>query len=231
MSPDLAVSYSEALARHLPRAVAFLQSLPAPAGVGLFAAGLLVLVAGARRRRPVAALGGLAAGALGGLALSGAAAQARISGISAVTASAAAVGLLAALFPGLFPLALGSVLGGAIGAQLPLGSPTGGAVIGAIVLGCAAMIGVRPLAAGLAGLCGAALAVAGALALGPAIPGVGLVARHPLVGVALVLVLGIAGGAAQVESAWDGAAKGRGKSRGNRRAKLDPPLARTVEDD
>jgi hypothetical protein len=231
LSADLAAAYSEALARHLPRAVAFLQSLPASAGVGLVAAGLLVLVAGARRRRPVAALGGFAAGALGGLALSGAATQARISGMSAVTAGAVAVGLLAALFPPVFPLALGAVLGGAVGAQLPLGPPAAGAVIGALVLAGAAVAGARPLAAGLAGLCGAALAVAGALALGPAIPGAGLVARHPLVGVAVVVVLGIAGGAGQLESAWDGAAKGRGKSSGNRRARLEPPRERSFEDD
>jgi hypothetical protein len=226
---DLAAAHSEALTRQLPRLVAFLATLPAYAGVLLVAAGTVLLLAGARWRRPIAALGGIAAGALAGLALSGAAGQLRISASTAVAAGAAGIGLLSTVFPPVFPLTLGAVLGGAIGTRLPLGSPTIGAAICALALGGAAVLGARPLAAGLAGLCGAALAVAGALTLAPALPGSGLVAHHPLVGIALVVVLGLAGAAAQLESAWGGA-RTKNEPKGNRRTPLEAPRARRVAD-
>jgi hypothetical protein len=205
---ELTAAHAEALARHLPRAVAVVRDASPAAAVALVAAGLGLLAIGARWRRPVALVGGAAAGALAGGLLSGPAAE--LAGVSRTTTVVAGVGIVALgslAAPQLFPIALGAAIGGAVGVRLPLGFPIVSAVAGALAIAAAAVLGARLLAALVAAIVGASLAVAGLVALAPRLPTDAL-ARHPLVAIGLVAVLAIAGAAAQADAAWGGAGGG-----------------------
>jgi hypothetical protein len=196
---------AHALARTLARAAAEARDLPGTAGLALVLAGLFALVAGARWRRPVAVAGAALAGALAASVFR----AALVDGLGlrpglAIAGSAAALGLAALALPVVFPLALGGALGAALGARLPLGAPWIGAALGALALGGLVTWLVRPVAAVIAGVLGAALVVGGVLALAPAVPGSALLVRHPVLALGALVVLAIAGAAGQLDAAWGG---------------------------
>jgi hypothetical protein len=196
---------AHALARTLARAAAEARDLPGAAGLVLVLVGLFALVAGARWRRPIAVAGAALAGALAASAFR--AALVDTLGLRpglAVAGSAAALGLAALALPIVFPLALGGALGAALGARLPLGAPWIGAALGALALGGLVTWLVRPVAAAVAGVVGAALVVGGILALAPAVPGSALLVRHPILALGALVVLAVAGAAGQLDAAWGG---------------------------
>lgn len=202
MLAELSAAHADALARHLPRALALVRGASPGMAVALAVAGLLLLVVGARWRRPVALVGGLAAGALVGWVLKGVAFDLlHVRAGTSVAAGALVIALGAVAFPQLFPIALGAAVGGVVGLRLPLGFPIAGAVAGALALAAAAVLGARVLAALVAAGIGAALLVAGLVALAPTVP-TDVLASHPLVALGIAVVLAIAGAAAQVEHAW-----------------------------
>lgn len=189
----------ELLAEAHGRAAA-LRALPAWAPGLLLAAGLFVLLAGARWRQPVSAAGGAAAGALAGVAAAG------LLGLSpslCAPLGAALLGGGALLAPALFPFAVGAIPGAFLGARHDLvGHPAGGAALGVLLLGGLAILAARPLAALLAGLAGAALLGAGLLGLDRHWTPLAEITGRPIVLAAVLLVLAVAGAAAQVGSAW-----------------------------
>ena len=172
--------------------------------LALGAAGLWLLLDGARRRRPIAAVVGGAAGALAAAAL-GRWAEARLGISPPVLAAVAAlaVGAGAAAFPPLFAFAVGTLPGACLGSLLPLGgSEVAGAIAGALAGGVAATLLVAPVAAATSASLGAALLAGSALsALGPRPVGAELAAR-PFVLLGLVAVLAVAGAAFQARRAW-----------------------------
>lgn len=177
-----------------------LRALPAWVPGLVVAAGVFALLAGARWRLPVSAAGAGAAGALAGVALSA------WLGAPPLASSALGAALLAGgalLLPALFPFALGALPGAFLGARLDLvGHPAASAALGAALLGGLAILAARPLAAAFAGLSGAALVGAGLVGLDRAWPPLAEVTGRPVALAAVLLVLAVAGAAAQVGSAW-----------------------------
>lgn len=195
--------FAEAL-RRLPDAAESLRELPWPAVVALLAAGAVTLAAGARARRPLAAVGGAMVGAAAGAALS--VLLAGRTGIPplAMTAVAAAAGALAgALFPPAFIFGAGALPGALVGLAFPVqGHPAVGALAGIALGGTAAVLLARWVAAIAAAGLGAALVAAGLFAgFGRSEP-LRSLATHPLALAAVLAVLTVAGAAFQHASAW-----------------------------
>jgi hypothetical protein len=191
------------LARDLPRGIVWLRSLPWPAAAALLGVGALGLILGARYRRAVAGVGGLAAGALAGVTLAAPALQSLSLGpIAAALVCGVAVSAISVVVPWVFPFTLGAVVGAPLGARLPLNIPALGPALGAVAVGGVLVIGSKVVAASAAGLLGGAMVVAGVLALSRDVAALGPLAAHPMVAIGLALVLGVAGAAAQVEGAW-----------------------------
>jgi hypothetical protein len=173
--------------------------LPAPAAAALGLAGLLLLVAGARRRRPIGALGGAVVGALAALAARRGLAEVALSSAGLTLAGAAGLGLLGGLAPRLFVFAAGALPGAVLGAAAPIaGSPLGGALAGGAALGALALVAAEPIAVAVASTLGAALlggaALAGAL---PRAVAREVVAR-PFLLLAWVALVGTVGAAFQL---------------------------------
>jgi hypothetical protein len=179
--------------------------------LAVVAAGLLVLLFGARVRRPIAALcaaalAALATGVLG-------APVARATGVSPPLLAAAAAGVAgaaAALVPQVFP-ALAGALPGALVAEVLAPADRRwevlavGAVLGAIAGILLARL-VASLAASAVGAVAVAVGAAGALRDAPA----GRAAlEHPVSIVAGVVLLAVAGAAFQYPRAWG---RGGGKA-------------------
>ncbi|HVP66870.1 MAG TPA: hypothetical protein VMT17_06375 [Anaeromyxobacteraceae bacterium] len=176
---------------------------PWPVAALLLALGLVELAAGARLRRPVAAVGGALLGALAASAFRDA--LEGLTGLSAATlrgVAAAVSGGLCAAYPPLFPAAAGALpfalAAGAIApeAQRSLALGLGGAAGAAI-----GVVAARPVAALVAAWIGAS---ATALGLAGLLRGAGAprMAAHPAAVVAAAAVLTVAGFAYQLPSAW-----------------------------
>jgi hypothetical protein len=190
---------------------------PVPAGVA--AAGLVVMLLGARARRPVAVVGaaGLAAVAAQWMGTrAGASLGMAPSTLAAV--SAAAAGSVAALVPQVFPALAGAVPGALLAELLApadrrLEVLVAGAVLGAIL----GILAARPVAAAVASGAGAlAVAVGAAGALHGTGPGRALLA-HPSAMLAAAIILAVAGTAFQFSRAW-----GRGAETSSRRSAPAP---------
>jgi hypothetical protein len=180
------------------RALGWAGALP------LGAAGLWLLLDGARRRRPIAAAGGAAIGALAGAAVAGwASARFGVPRTAVALGAAAALGTAAAALPLAFAFAAGALPGALAGWHVPLGgSGLAGAAAGAVVAGGAALLLARLVAAAVASALGAALLCgAGLAALGGRALAAELVDR-PAVLLGLVAVLAVAGAAFQSATAW-----------------------------
>lgn len=167
-------------------------------------AGLLVLLFGARARRPIAIVGAAGVAAVGVRLLGREAGEALGLSPTALPAVAAAVAAAsAALLPQVFPVLAGALPGALLGELL---APTGrrleavaaGAVLGAVV----GFLSTRIVASAAASLAGAlAIAVGAAGALRATMPGRVLLA-HPTALLAATIVLAAAGTAFQFPRAW-----------------------------
>jgi hypothetical protein len=170
--------------------------LPLPAAAALAVAGLVLLLAGARRRRPIGILGGAVVGLLAALAARHWI-EARWPGFPlGGVAAAGTVGLavLGGMAPRAFVLAAGALPGAVLGAAVPIGdSPLAGAVAGAAALGALTSVAAELTAAAVASTLGALLLGGGLLAaVVPPAEGRELVAR-PFALLAWVVVLGAVG--------------------------------------
>jgi hypothetical protein len=175
-----------------------------PVPVGVAAAGLVVMLFGARARRPVAVVGaagvaavavhwvGARAGAPMGMAPS------TLAGVAAAVS-----GALAALVPQVFPALAGAVPGALLAELLAPADRTlevvaAGAVLGALL----GVLAARPVAAAVASGAGAmAVTVGTAGALRGTPPGRALLI-HPSAMLAAAAILTVAGTAFQLSRAW-----------------------------
>lgn len=201
-------------------ALASRRSLP-EAGL-LAVSGLLLLVAGARSRRVVGAVGGAGVGALAALAAAGWV-QARWPEVprpALAAAGAAALGVLGGLWPHLFVLAAGALPGAVLGVAVPVAErPLVGLAVGAAALGGLALVAAELTAVAVAAALGAGLLGGAVLALLGPRPEAEALAARPFVLLAWLVLVGAAGGALQWGRAW-----GRGRGRGGRGpAPLSPP--------
>jgi hypothetical protein len=214
-------------ARELPRGVAWLRDLPWPVAAALLALGLLGLLLGARHRRGVAAMGGLAVGAVAGLTLAAPALKnLSLDPTTSALVCAVAVSGLSFAVPWVFPFALGAVIGAPLGAHIPVGVPVLGPALGAVAVGGVLVIASKFVAASAAGLLGGAMVVAGVLAISSDVAALRPLATHPVVAVGVALVLAVAGAAGQVEGAWGAGVSAKKKAR---KPSLEQP--KSVADD
>jgi len=180
---------------------------PWAASAVLLAVGVVTLVAGARTRRPVAALGG-ALVALAAVLVFAGPLEAR-SGLATRTLGGAALlaGLaLGGAFPPLFPAGAGALPGALAAAALAPADQRALALgVGAAVGAVAGVLLARLVAAVVASALGAvvlSLGVAGALAHA----GAGRVlSTHPVALLAVAAILAVAGVALQLPRAWTAA--------------------------
>jgi len=178
-------------------------------GGAVVLAGLVVLLVGARARRPVAVVGAAGVAAVAVRLLGREAGAALGLSPAALPAVAAAVaGAAAAIVPQVFPVLAGALPGALLGELLaPAGrrveALAAGAALGAVVGFLAARL-VASAAASLAGALAVAIGASGALRATP--PGRALLA-HPTALLAAAVILAVAGTAFQLPRAW-----GRGDS-------------------
>lgn len=170
------------------------------AGAALLVVSLAALTVAWRFRRPLAALGGAATGALAALAAHSAIRVHLGLGAGAAAAIAAvAAGLLCLRVPSLFPFAAGALPGAFLGAALPLGERAAwGMTAGAVVCGLAGLAAGRVVAAGFASAAGGVLLPVALVAL---FPGHGLsreAAARPLALLAVGVIAAVAGAAFQI---------------------------------
>jgi hypothetical protein len=204
--------------------------LPQAWAAALGVLGLLLLAAGARRRRLIGALGGAAVGALLGLA-AGAWMGARWPGLprgALPWAAATALAALGGLAPSLFVFAAGALPGAVLGAAVPIADrPELGLVVGALVLGSLALVAAEFVAVAVASSLGAALLGGALLAL--ASPGLAReLAARPAVGLAWVVVVGAAGMAFQLGRSFGTSGGGRGAAPTGRLSPPDRPEDRSA---
>jgi hypothetical protein len=197
----------------LSRLASLASGLPLPTAGALAVAGVLLLVVGARSRRVIGAVGGAAVGALAALAAAGWV-QARWPELprpALAAGGAAALGVLGGLWPPLFVFAAGALPGAVLGVAVPVAErPLVGLAVGAAALGGLALVAAELTAVAVAAGLGAGL-VGGALlaAAGPR-PEVSALAARPFLLLAWLAVVGAAGGALQLGSAWGKGGGGRG---------------------
>jgi hypothetical protein len=192
-------------------------SWPVAALVGVTGAALLLF--GARSRRVIGAVGAAEVGALAVLA-AGAWLEARWPALprpALAAAGAVAMGLLGAAWPHLFVLAAGALPGAVLGVAVPVADrPWLGLAIGAAALGALASMAAELTAVAVAAVLGAGLLGGAALAAAGRTPEVAALAARPFLLVAWLVVVGAAGGAAQLGRSW-------GRAGGARRGG-EPPL-------
>ena len=182
---------------------------PWPVAAGVVVAGLLVLLVGARARRPVAVVGSAGVAAVAAHWLGeGAGARLGISMAALAAGSAAAAGALSAVVPQVFPVLAGALPGAFLAS---LFSPSDRRLevlaVGALVGGLLGLLAARPVAAAVASTVGAlAVALGAAGALHGTGPGRALLA-HPTAILAAAAILAVAGTAFQYSRAWGRGAK------------------------
>jgi len=202
------VAWLARLLREAPGLGARLEVLPLWALAALLALGAFVLAAGARRRRPVAAVGGAGAGAVAGVGLAG------LLGLSAgllPAIGAVALAGAALVLPSLFPFAAGALPGAFLGAAaVPEGARWVGALVGSFLFGGLGLLAARIVAAATAGAAGAGIVGAALLGAAGRLPALAPLARWPALLAGLLTVLAIAGAAFQASSAWGGGGAGGG---------------------
>ncbi len=181
-----------------------LHRSPWPVSAAVVAAGLLVLLAGARARRPVAVVGAAGVAALSAQWLvARAGIVPSIPGTTLAAIAAAVCGALSVVVPQVFPVLAGAVPAALLADLLaPTDQRLAAVAAGALVGGLAGVLAARPVAAVAASGVGAlALAVGAAGALRETGPGRALVA-HPTAILAAVAILTVAGTAFQLSRAW-----------------------------
>jgi hypothetical protein len=197
---------------------------PWPVSAAVVLSGLMVMLFGARARRPVAAVGSAGVAAAAATWLGAPVGTSLGLSASMLAASSAAVaGAFAALAPPIFPMLAGALPGALLAdafapADRRLEVLAVGAALGAVVGFLAARL-IASLAASAAGALAVALGAAGALrptAVGRALQ------DHPVAILAAVVVLAVSGAAFQFPTAWGrGAVGSTGKRDASRRAPAD----------
>lgn len=179
------------------------RALGVALGAPLALAGVAVLVAGTRRRRPLAVVGLAAAGALAAVLLR--APLGAHLGLSTASAAGALAGLGAvagALLPAALPFCVAAIPGALAGSSLPLGGRAAfGAAAGALAAGVVGLLLARVVTAAAAGLGGGLALGLGLLGCFEADPLARELAGRPAVVVGFALILGIAGAALQLSAA------------------------------
>jgi hypothetical protein len=189
---------AERLASRVPELARSLGAGSWPAVVLAGAAGLALLVAGARLGRFLAAAGGALVGWLVGGLLAPAVHGWMPAWVPAWVA-AAVLGLVSLLAPDVYPITLGLVPGALLGVRLPLADkPWVGGFSGGLALGLVALWLRRLVLAGTAAVAGAVLAVASLLALSRQVPALLVLARRPMLLTGLAALLAVAGTAFQL---------------------------------
>jgi hypothetical protein len=177
-----------------------LQPLGLPLGAPLGLAGLAALTVATRRRRPLAAAGLAAVGALCAVALRGpisAHLGVSLAPAAAILASAGAVA--GALVPSAFPFAAAALPGALAGAELPLaGRAALGAAAGALGAGVVGLLLSRLVTAAASSLAGGLALGLGLLAAFRESPLARELAGRPAALAGFALVAGIAGAALQL---------------------------------
>lgn len=183
------------------------QALGLAVGAPLSLAGLVALVAGTRRRRPLAAVGLAGCGALAAVLLRGPLSAHLGLGEVAAAGALGAAGLVGgAMAPASLPFFLAAVPGALAGANLPLGGRAAyGAAAGALAAGLIGLLLARVVTATAAGLGGGLALALGLLACFDQAPLARELAGRPAVVVGFALVVGIAGAALQLSQAPGGA--------------------------
>ena len=192
---------------------------PWPVSAGVVAAGLAVMLFGARARRPVAVAGAAGVAAVAAQWMgTRAGASLGIPPSTLTVVSAAVAGALAALVPQVFP-ALAGAVPGALLAEIfaPADRKLEVLAVGALLGGFLGVLAARPVAAAVASGAGALTVVVGAAgALRGTVPGRVLLA-HPSAMLVAVTILAVAGTAFQYSRAW-----GRGGETSSRKAPPPP---------
>jgi hypothetical protein len=191
----------------LVRLIAWVRGLGPLVGGAVALVGAVLLTAADRLRRPVAALGGAAVGALAARAaeplLPGALSLAGWSWILATVGAG-----VAGLAPILFPALVGALVGALLGVHVPVAGKAalGAALAGAVGAALLAM-GARSAAVILACLGGGLMLGAGLVTLAGGHELAAELAARPMVLLGLAVVLGVAGAAFQL-----GGDKGRARA-------------------
>lgn len=197
---------------------------PWPVAAGVAAAGLIVLLIGARVRRPVAVVGAAAVAALAARWLGEPVASALGLPVSTLAgASAAVAGAVSAVVPQVFPALAGALPAALLaGGLAPPERRLEVLAVGALLGGFLGVLAARPVAAAVASAVGAlALAIGAAGALGGPGPVRALLA-HPMAILAVAAILTVAGTAFQFSRAW-----GRGAKLSS--ARTPPPPVKAAE--
>lgn len=180
------------------------RALGVPAGIALALAGVVALALADRLRRPAAALGCAAAGALAALAARGALA-ANLGMTSSVTAAGLAAligGAAGGVAPVAFPALAGGLAGALAGVHLPLGGSAAlGGVAGGLVMAALGLLFARALAAVLWAAAGGLLLGLGLLAAAGPRPLAAELAGRPFALLAFAVVTAVAGAAYQLSRA------------------------------
>jgi hypothetical protein len=200
---------AERLAGRLPELAAVLRGGGWPALAAALAAGIALLVAGARLGRLLAAAGA----ALMGWWVGGMLAPAVHGWVPAslpAWVAAAVLGLSALMSPVVYPVVLGLAPGALLGMHVAVaGKAWLGGLAGGIVLALLAVLLRRLVVAATAATVGAALVAAGLLALAARWPALDPLARRPILLLGLAAVLAVAGTAFQLGAGVERAGRAR----------------------
>lgn len=188
--------------------------------------GVVMLLFGARARRPVAALGAASVAAAAAHWMGAPVGSALgLSPSMLAASSAAAAGAIAALLPPVFPALAGALPGALLAGLLaPTDRRLEVLAIGAVLGAVAGFLAARLVASVVASAVGAmAVAVGATGALRATTVGRAL-HDHPVAILAIALILAVAGAAFQYPNAWGRSAAGPPRKRGDsRRAVPDAP--------
>ncbi|HZY02470.1 MAG TPA: hypothetical protein VFF02_03160 [Anaeromyxobacteraceae bacterium] len=189
--------------RRLPDLVEATGRLPWPVAAGSILAGAAVLGFGSRWRRPLAVGGGALVGLAAGAVLAGwIDGTVRVPALLVGATGAAALGVLAGLYPPLFIFAAGAVPGTLLGSALPQAGQPWYGLLGLAVGGLLALGLARWVAAVTAAGLGAALLAAGLMGAASDWAPARALASHPVALVTLLAVLTVSGAAFQHARAW-----------------------------
>ncbi len=194
-----------------------------PVGAAVVAAGLLVLLFGARARRPIAALGAAGLGAIAAAVLRRhVGGGADVSPTMLSVAGAGTAGALAALVPQAFPALAGALPAALVAeAMAPQEHHLAALAVGAVAGAALGILLARLLASLGAAAAGALAVTIGAVgALSGTAAGKALLG-HPVSMLAVIVLLTVPGAAFQYPRAWGRGDPGRGKLETPRRLGRD----------
>jgi len=204
---------AEALAARLPELARALARGSWPAVALAAAAGVVLLAAGARLGRVLAAAGGALVGWIAG-SLAAPAVHGWLPAWFPPWVGAAALGLSSALAPEVYPVALGLVAGALLGSKVPLaGRGWLGAGVGGVVLALLGAALRRLVMAATAAIAGAVLVAAALLASAGRFPALAVLADRPVVLAGLAALLVVAGTAFQLGAGPPSGGKARRPAR------------------